>query len=55
MKSLSKSRYTLFRQYPRALWMTLYKPVDGLDFITEKVLSEHLLNDAEEHALAEAI
>lgn len=27
----------------------------SLDDITEKVLSEHLLSDAEEHALAEAV
>ena len=26
MKSLSKSRYTLFRQCPKALWLRIYKP-----------------------------
>ena len=26
MKSLSKSRYTLFRQCPKALWLRIYNP-----------------------------
>lgn len=26
MKNLSKSRYTLFRQCPKALWLRIYKP-----------------------------
>ena len=26
MKNLSKSRYTLFRQCPKALWLRIYNP-----------------------------
>ena len=31
MKNLSKSRYTTFRQCPKALWMTIYKPDEAKD------------------------
>ena len=39
MKSLSKSRYTLFRQCPKALWQRIYNP----DTAKEKVIIERIL------------
>ena len=31
MKNLSKSRYTLFRQCPKALWLRIYKPEEATE------------------------
>ena len=39
MKSLSKSRYTLFRRCPKALWLRIYNP----DTAKEKVRIERIL------------
>lgn len=42
MKNLSKSRYTLFRQCPKALWMTIFKPNEAKD---DPALNYHNLSD----------